>query len=737
MAEIKLETDIQFVPKVGEKVAKLFRKLGIQTASDLVYTLPKRYEDRSHLPPIKSIVPGVPATVRGRIVHFDIKTVRGGRAVIKVILKDASGSVTLTWFNQPWIAQKLKNYSGELIVYGNPKFSNSGIEFSSPEYELIEEGENAEEFARLTPVYGLTEGLSQKKFRSVTKTVVESVIGSVVDPLPATFRKANRLRDLKWCLTQIHVPDDAESAATARTRLVFEEFFLLQLALAMRQSEMIHEHGIAFPIDNLTMEKPEPMPTKELGKKRGKGKIADSVEIAPAHLFVEEAREKYNAEPLWDQIHRLLPFNLTNSQRKVIEEIFGDMRRPYPMNRLLQGDVGSGKTAVAGCAMLAAVRSGFQCAIMAPTEILAEQHYMSLKQLFEPIGLEIVLVLGKHTAREKKHIREQIASGTAEIVIGTHALISEGVEFHNLGLIIVDEQHRFGVLQRAKLREKSALSPDVLIMTATPIPRTLALTVFGDLDQSTIDELPVGRKPIKTHLKYFADRNSVYDSVQKLIEKGRQAYFVCPRVSDNEEMTAQAAEELYGRLRRSVYPDLRLGLLHGKMKPKDKESVMNAFRTNELDILVATTVIEVGVDVPNATVIVIHDANRFGLSQLHQLRGRVGRGSEQSYCILLSGADSEEGNARLDEMVKTSNGFEIAEADMNLRGAGDVAGTQQSGNLNFRFGSVVKDREVLEDARKVAREIISKNETLEGDEWALVRERVGERRSHMALITIS
>jgi ATP-dependent DNA helicase RecG len=457
----------------------------------------------------------------------------------------------------------------------------------------------------------------------------------------------------------------------------------------------------------------------------------------PTHLFEAEQREKFDGEPLWNQIHRMLPFELTEAQRRVIAEIWGDMERPHPMNRLVQGDVGSGKTAVAACCMLAAVRSGYQAAMMAPTEILAEQHSVNLRTLFEPLGIEVDLLVGKLTATQKRKAAERAASGVSHIAVGTHALIQEGVSFHRLGLVIVDEQHRFGVLQRKALRDKGLGNPDVLVMTATPIPRSLTMTMYGDLELSVIDQLPPGRKPIKTHWKLPFERESVYKGVRKLIEEGRQAYVVCPMVSESEKMLAQAAEELHMQLSTGVFADKRVGLLHGQMKSKEKEAVMEQFRRHELDILVSTTVIEVGVDVPNSTVMIIEDATRFGLSQLHQLRGRVGRGSNQSFCVLVADAKGEDARIRMEVLVGTTDGFKIAEEDLRLRGPGELAGTKQSGNLDFKIADLVQDGRMLEVARQAAMEVIERDPMLSSPEWKEVLAKIREVRADGAVVTVS
>ncbi|HTQ11762.1 MAG TPA: ATP-dependent DNA helicase RecG [Fimbriimonadaceae bacterium] len=433
----------------------------------------------------------------------------------------------------------------------------------------------------------------------------------------------------------------------------------------------------------------------------------------------------------------MLPFDLTGAQRRVIGEIFEDMKRPHPMNRLVQGDVGSGKTAVAAAAMLAAVRCGYQAALMAPTEILAEQHQANLHRIFEPLGIDVVLLVGKQTARERKRALDQTASGQAKIAIGTHALIQEGVQFDRLGFVVVDEQHRFGVLQRASLREKGLGNPDVLVMTATPIPRTLTMAIYGDLDLSVIDEMPPGRKPIKTHWMPPFKRQSVYETVRTLIQEGRQAYFVCPMISENEKMLAQAATDLHYQLSKGVFADLRVGLLHGQLKAREKEEAMERFRAKEIDVLVSTTVIEVGVDVPNASIMVIEDANRFGLSQLHQLRGRVGRGEWQSFCVLVAEAKTDDARARMDIMVQTNDGFKIAEEDLKLRGPGELAGTKQSGNLDFKLADLVQDARLLEVSRQAAMDLISRDPSLSQSEHAGILVKVQERRSQMAVATIS
>lgn len=738
MVERSLDSEVQWLKGVGPKVAPLFHKLNIYTVGDLLYHLPRRYEDRTKIPPINRIRPGHYVTVRGNLRSVGSRPISGGRVIVKAIVDDPTGTVALTWFNQPWIARKLAEYKGDIVAYGLAKEAEFGCELSAPEYELIEDEEDAADFARIIPVYPSTEGLVQKILRRAARAAVEGYLGYANDPLPPSILKSEMLRPIRWSLREIHEPTSDENRLEARKRLVFEEFFYLQVSLAMKRAETQQELGIAFPIEQL---KNGVTVLRQYGVSEEKPRTRNAALVVKdrrdSHLFESEQAAKREGVPLWDQIHQMLPFELTGAQRRVIEEIWSDMSQPHPMNRLVQGDVGSGKTAVAACSMLAAVRSGYQAALMAPTEILAEQHYVNLQKLFEPLGIEVALLVGKQNSRERKRALALTESGEAKVVVGTHALIQEGVTFDRLGLAVVDEQHRFGVLQRAALREKGLGNPDVLVMTATPIPRTLTMTLYGDLELSVIDELPPGRKAIKTHYKQNANRTSVYESVRKLIAEGRQAYFVCPMVSESEKMQAQAATDLAYRLETGVFSDLRVGLLHGQMKPVEKEDVMNRFRAHELDVLVSTTVIEVGVDVPNASVMVIEDANRFGLSQLHQLRGRVGRGGHQSYCILIADAKNEDARERMDTMVGTTDGFEIAEADLRLRGPGELAGTAQSGNRDFKIADLVQDGKLLEVARQAALRLIEADPKLAKPEHAGVLAKVQERRSQLAVITVS
>ena len=706
-----LDTDVQYLKGVGPKLALMLHKLGAKTVRDVLFMVPRRYEDRRDIPKISHLRVGQWSSVRGRLVDVVTKPLRGGRVLLRAWIEDDTGRIALVWFNQPWVGKQLEKVKGEVIAFGLVKEGDRRtMEMNSPEWEALEEDEEVEEFARLVPVYGLSEGVQQWVVRRAARSAVEYFGSLVEDPLPESVRKAEKVAPLAWSLRQMHMPEDTKHREKAHERLVFEEFLYLQLMLQMRRTEVKQEVGIAFPVS----------------------KVGRDKSLAGSSLFAGGT-----VKPLATEIKTLFPFELTGAQKRVIKEIWDDMERPAPMNRLLQGDVGSGKTAVAAAAMLACVRCGFQTALMAPTEILAEQHFINVHRMFDPLGIETRLLVGKQTAAQKRKAIDAAKGGQAPICIGTHALIQEGVEFSRLGLAVIDEQHRFGVLQRAALRAKGYGNPDVLVMTATPIPRTLTMTLYGDLDLSVLDEMPPGRKPIRTHWKRPGERAAVYDAVRKLLKEGRQAYFVCPLISESDKMQTQAAEDLYYRLSSGEFKEFRVGLLHGQLKPSEKEATMEAFRRGELDVLVSTVVIEVGVDVQNASVMVIEDANRFGLSQLHQLRGRVGRGEHQAFCVLVAEAGTADAQKRLDVLVETTDGFKIAEKDLEIRGPGDVAGTKQHGELDFVVANLVQDGKLLEKARAAAMRILEADPGLKKKENAKMLARVKEKRPEQALVSVS
>jgi ATP-dependent DNA helicase RecG len=657
-ARYTLETEVQYVKGVGEKLAQVLSKLNIYTLGDLLFHLPRRYEDRRHFRKIAHARVGEAVTVSGKLVTVDNVKVRN-LTLTKAYLDDGSGVLELVWYNQPYMKENLnKLRNSQIVAYGVIKESPYGLQMETPEWEDLPDGADPDSLLsvnRIVPIYPLTEGIRQKRMRQIIWNAVQHA-HLAPEILPRSVRERVGLMPLPQALQQIHFPDSEQVIEPARQRLVFEEFFLLQLGVGLQRQRTRQERGIAMRID---------------------------------------------ADRLNEMLHRIVPFELTNAQKRVIGEIWSDMAQSHPMNRLLQGDVGSGKTIVAAAAILAAVDNQYQAAIMAPTEILAEQHYINLHRLFQPLGISVELLVGRLSNKQRQQARERIATGRGMVAVGTHALIQEGVSFARLGLAIVDEQHRFGVLQRAALRDKGIM-PHVLVMTATPIPRTLTLTLYGELDVSVIDELPPGRKPVRTHWKTPEERLKVYAGVRKLVEEGRQAYVICPLIDESDKLQVRAAEEMAEHLQKDVFPDLRVGLLHGRMKPAEKEAIMDAFRAGEMDILVSTTVIEVGVDVPNAAVIVIEDADRFGLAQLHQLRGRVGRSEHQSYCVLIANPKSDDGQRRMEIMTRTNNGFLIAEEDLRIRGPGEIYGTRQSGMPSFRMADLVKDMRLLEVARQEA-----------------------------------
>jgi ATP-dependent DNA helicase RecG len=688
-----LEMNVQFVKGVGERVGKSLGKLGIFTAGDLLTHYPQRHEDRTHFRRISQLQPGETAVIRGTVILADaVRTPRSGMLLTKVAVRDDSGIVTLVWFNQWYLKNRFhKLINKQIIAYGTAQIGNRGLEMANPEWEEYEEGADPISSNRLVPVYPLTEGLHQGTIRRVIFGALDKLLPSVREIIPSEILDRRDLMDAACAIRNIHFPESQQALDAARHRLVYEEFFVLQLVLALRKrSATATQPGTQFKID-------------------------------------DECTKAFFGS---------LPFALTNAQKRVIAEIERDMGRSTTMNRLVQGDVGSGKTVVAMSAAMVAINNGYQVAMMAPTEILAEQHYLVLSRMLGPLGIEIELLTGSLKAAGKRKVKEKIAAGQVRMVVGTHAIIQSDVEFQRLGLVVIDEQHRFGVLQRAAIREKG-WNPDVLVMTATPIPRTLALTVYGDLDLSVVDELPPGRKPIRTHWKTGDQRDQVYGGVKKLLEQGRQVYIVCPLIEESEKLQAKAATDLAAHLADDVFSEYGLALLHGQMKPSEKDEVMRRFRDGEVQVLVATTVIEVGIDVPNACVMVIEDSERFGLAQLHQLRGRVGRGENQSFCILIADPKTDEGRERLAVMARTNNGFEIAEEDLRIRGPGEFYGTRQSGLPSLRIANVLRDVEILEESREDAFALVKADPNLSAPEHAVLRAEANKRFEELELISVS
>ncbi|MGH2503447.1 MAG: ATP-dependent DNA helicase RecG, partial [Ktedonobacterales bacterium] len=636
-----------------------------------LFTFPREHRDYSKLIKINQAPFDEVCTVMGLI--WEVETKRNGprtRTVARI--SDETGAVRAIWFNQPYLQKQLT--SGAYIVMTGVKqrFGNS-VQFSVRSHELPEQGELLNT-GRLIPVYPLTEGLNPKAMRKFAKWAVDHCAPFVADHLPASVRSRANLEPLPEAIAQMHFPDGYDELHAAQRRLAFDELFLIQLGMLTRRANW--QDGPPAPAlpapATLIFDEPDAPPD-------------DSA-------FAAEPLPQTGLWPLTANcFEATLPFRFTGAQRRAIREILADLATVKPMSRMLQGDVGSGKTVVAAAALLAAAANGYQGALLAPTEILAEQHYRGLARLLEPFGLLTVLLTGSQRSKERVAARDALASGQAAVAIGTHALIQEDVAYKRLGIAIVDEQHRFGVEQRDALRQKGH-NPHMLVMTATPIPRTLALTLYGDLDISTLDELPAGRLPIITRWRAGGQRQEAYRLVAEEVAAGRQAYIICPLVEESEALEAKSAIKEYERLRTQVFPDLRLGLVHGQLRPTEKDRVMRAFRDGEIDVLVATAVVEVGVDVPNATIMLIEDADRFGLSQLHQFRGRVGRGAQQSYCYLLSQEAGQMARERLAVLERTTDGFVLAEEDLRLRGPGDFFGTRQSGLPELKVASMADTR---------------------------------------------
>ncbi len=659
---------IQYVKGVGPGRSKLLQRLDIKTIEDALYYLPSRYEDRRNIKKIRELNYGSLETTMGEVVGIEVTTTpRKGIKIFELTLMDSTGVLKAKWFNQPFMKQYFKH--GQRVILSGHVKSNAyygiGIEMESPEFEIIkDEQDRLIHTGRIVPIYRGTEGLSPKQLRTIMMEVVVGHIDEIKDFLPEEIRLRNSLMPLGEAIKNVHFPEDASieelnrGVSTAHRRLIFDEFFILELGLSMIKRGEDIERGITFKAES----------------------------------------------PLVRALLERLPFKPTKAQERVFDEIRRDMAGPTVMNRLMHGDVGCGKTIVALMSMLLAVDSGYQAALMAPTEILAEQHYLNIHHMIEALGLKAALLTGSL----KERPIQDIAEGSTQIVIGTHALIQEGISFKKLGLVIIDEQHRFGVIQRASLRKKG-FNPDVLVMTATPIPRTLALTLYGDLDVSTIDELPPMRHGVETKVLFSSQKERIYSLMRQELEKGRQAYVVYPIIEGSEKVDLKSAIE-GAKAFQQIFQRRNVGLIHGRMKPGEREEIMASFKAGKIDILVATTVIEVGVDVPNATVMVIVHAERFGLAQLHQLRGRVGRGGHQSYCLLVAYPPmGDEAKKRLKVMEETSDGFRIAEEDLIIRGPGDFFGTRQAGIPDLRAANLIRDIRILEAARREAFAITDKD----------------------------
>jgi ATP-dependent DNA helicase RecG len=673
-----LDTPLQFVKGIGPQRAKLLAKLGLATVTDALLHLPRRHEDRSHFTPLGRLAVGPEARTCAGTVAGVSPPPRGRPHIpLFVTLRDASGFLRAVFFGQGYLARVIQR-GQRLIVHGKiqpPNRGSGALEMRVDDYEIVEDAEDETlHTGRLVPVYPSTAGLNQRPFRALQKRLVDTHAAAMPESLPAEILARRRLMPIGEALRVGHFPATEAEQAAGRRRLVFDDFLLLEVGLAVRRNREGRRPGLSLS------------PPGDLARR----------------------------------LRAALPFALTGAQERVWKEIRADMAAPYPMNRLLQGDVGSGKTVVACLAMLTAIEAGYQAALMAPTEILAEQHAMTLGRLLAPLGVEVTLLTNATRGKARRERLEALRAGAVGCVVGTHALVQKAVGFKRLGLAVVDEQHRFGVVQRAVLRGKGE-SPDVLVMTATPIPRTLALTLYGDLDVSVLDEMPPGRQRIVTGVRDETGRPRVNTFLGGEMQAGRQVYVVYPLVEESEVLDLRAATEMARRLQSDVFPQFRVGLLHGRMSFGEKDVVMAEFRSGAIQLLVSTTVIEVGIDVPNATVMVVEHAERFGLSQLHQLRGRVGRGSEKSYCILMSGGASEDARRRLAAMEETTDGFKIAEADLEIRGPGDFIGTRQSGLPTFRVADLQRDAALLDEARQEAFALVARDPDLARPEHRALR----------------
>jgi ATP-dependent DNA helicase RecG len=665
-----LQLPLQFLKGVGPRKAADLKKAGLVTVEDLLFRFPLRYEDRSRLQPIVSIKPGQTVAISGEVLHASLQsTRRAGFRLFTALVQDASGQIQAVWPNQAFLKDVIRAHQ-QIVLYGKAEhWGSRGLQLTDPEFEIIRESDNDEattlHTGRIVPVYERTGSVTTNMQRRFVWQALEQLPSVLFDPVPGDVRAREHWPSRRDALVHAHFPDAGASMAAlnafrtlAQRRLIFEDFFVFQTGLALRRQQ--------------------------------------NAEVRKALIPTVDDRVRQAARAV-------LPFKLTDGQRQALAEIVADLQKPWPMQRLLQGDVGAGKTIVALVAALVAMESGFQVAFMAPTEILAEQHLGTLSRWLASTRHRVALLSSRITAAERRTLLPAIERGDVHLVVGTHALVQEQVRFHALALVVIDEQHRFGVMQRATLAAKG-LHPDVLVMTATPIPRTLALTECGDMEVSVIRGLPPGRKPVRTLVKPDSRRSDVYDLVRREIHAGRQAYVIYPLVEESEKVDLKAATAMAEHLARDVFPDLKVALVHGRMKADDKAAVMQGFAAGTVHILVATTVVEVGVDVPNATVMVVEHAERFGLSQLHQLRGRVGRGSEESVCVLLYQAPwSEDARERLKAMAETNDGFVIAERDLRLRGPGDFFGTRQHGLPQLRAGDLTRDVDLLELAFDEAR----------------------------------
>jgi len=681
MPQALSEIQIQFIKGVGPAKAKLLANLGINTVEDLLYLFPNRYEDRSQFTPIAMVQVGQTHSICGQVLTCRRNFYSKNRTV-EVTIADKSGRIGCAWFNQPYLANVFK-VGQEVVLYGRVDIFNKRLQMTVPDYELISPEDRSLNMGRIVPVYPLTKGITQRYLRKLINDCLDLHAKELQDIVPQHIRLKHGLSPIAQGIRQIHFPSDASHQQKAIDRIAFEEFFLFQICVILRRFSIVHKTGFAHKID---------------------------------HSLVEQYKTAFL-------------FKLTGAQNKAIADMSQDMALNRPMLRMIQGDVGSGKTVVAFFGCVAAWKNKKQSAVMAPTEILAQQHYLNFQKLlgqgvFKEI--KVALLISSIQAKEKKIIYQRLKDGDIDLIIGTHALLEETIAFKNLSFVVIDEQHKFGVNQRALLTDKGN-NPDILIMTATPIPRTLCLTLYGDLDVSVINELPPGRGMIKTYHFPLAKAQAVYQKVRELVQKGTQAYIIYPLVDESEKLDLKAAKDMFDHLQKFEFQNLRMGLVHGQMKRQESDVIMEQFKKHELDILVATTILEVGIDIPNANVMVIEHAERFGLSQLHQLRGRIGRGTQNAMCVLLGDPLTQDGKLRLEAIVQTTDGFKIAEQDLKIRGPGHYFGRHQHGLNELKMSNPVTQIEVLEKAREDAVLLTNTDPQLNTPEHRLIKETIKKR----------
>ena len=673
-----LNMSVQFLKGVGPERARILKKIGIETVGELITYFPFRHEDRARLKLFGQITHGEEATVLAVVAEHQITFTRGGKPLLKILLEDGSGKATMVCFNQFYLKDSLP-LGTSIVLHGKFERTFGDLQITNFTYEkLVGKEDDLIHTKRIVPIYQVTSKLNLRFLRTMIKRTLDSYLSCLKESLPEAILREYDLMPYPEAVYNMHFPHSWEKLEVARRRLVFEEFFFWELAMALRRRRV---------------------------------------------KTIEKNRKYQLKRNLLTAFKEKLPFDFTSAQKRVIKEIFNDLMSPRPMNRLLQGDVGSGKTVVALAAILLVLENGYQAAVMAPTEILAEQHYLTLRQMLKGLQVKVDLAIGRMGKKTKRELYQRIAQGESQIVVGTHALIEEGVKFSDLALAVIDEQHKFGVMQRARLRKKGE-NLDILVMTATPIPRTLALTVYGDLDVSVIDELPPGRKEVLT--QKFSEEEA-YQIVVEGVRKGQQAYIVYPIINESDKLELRAAVKMAERLMATVFKQFRVGLLHGQMKSEEKERVMMKFLNKEFDILITTSIIEVGIDVANACLMVIEHSERFGLATLHQLRGRVGRGTEQSLCILLGQPKTEEAKKRLQIMMETNDGFRIAEEDLRLRGGGEFFGTEQHGLPEFTIGNIISDYRELELARRAAFDLIDRDPILTLPGNGVIRQKFKEK----------